>query len=427
MRDTSRHDPTRPRGVAAFQVAWIITMLLAVGVGTVGFVDGWARPELLGGPVVELTDELGLDAHVMMVAALILPLVAFLVLASFVFWRRPHDRMATLFGIATVGLYVVATRSPGVAFVTRPTFRPAIVVLTFLALAAVGLLLATFPAGRPTPRWGSLSPLLLVLALCAYPAFVEAQLALPELPAASGRFRLAAALASVGLLVGLASQVARYRQASMLVRRQITWVLAPLGLFLTAVVVLLVASTAGLLTSRSFAVGLLAVTPVGLAMPVAWARAILRYRLHDIDRIVSRTVTYACVVGVLVSAWVAGVVGLGTVAAGLMGEQSGDLAVAASTLAVIALFRPFRARVQTAVDRRFNRTGYQARQAVATFPARVRDELDLAAIRDDLSRTALVAVQPTSLSVWLTEPGAADTASAGPRAPAPTAHVRRQP
>ena len=139
-----------------------------------------------------------------------------------------------------------------------------------------------------------------------------------------------------------------------------------------------------------------------VAYPVAVGLAVLRYRLYDIDRIISRTVAYGLVVAVLGAVYVAGVVGLGTAVSAVTGQEGSDLVVAASVLAVVALFGPVRSRVQRAVERRFNRSGYEARQAVDVFAQELRDEVDLEAIQRSLVTTTAATVQPTSVSVWLT-------------------------
>ena len=135
--------------------------------------------------------------------------------------------------------------------------------------------------------------------------------------------------------------------------------------------------------------------------PAAVGVAVLRYRLYEIDRIVSRTVAYGLVVAVLGLVYAGGVVGVGAAVSGLTGQEDSDLVVAASVLGVVALFRPVRSRVQAAVDRRFNRTGYEARCAVDGFAVELRDEVDLGEIRRGVATTAATAVQPATTSLWL--------------------------
>ena len=110
------------------------------------------------------------------------------------------------------------------------------------------------------------------------------------------------------------------------------------------------------------------------------------------------------VVAVLGGVYVTGVVLLGAFVSALTGQEGGDMAVAASTLAAVALFRPVRTRIQGAVDRRFNRTGFQARRAVEAFPDRVRDEVALEAIRAEVVHSATTSVEPELVWIW-TGPG----------------------
>ena len=132
------------------------------------------------------------------------------------------------------------------------------------------------------------------------------------------------------------------------------------------------------------------------AMPLCIGVAILRYRLFDIDRIISRTLAYAIVTGLLVGVY-AGLVLLAT----QVHTIKSPVAVAAATLAAAALFNPVRHRVQRLVDRRFNRARYDADKAVAAFAARLQDAVDLDSVRDDLARAVVRSLEPAHLSVWI--------------------------
>jgi hypothetical protein len=132
------------------------------------------------------------------------------------------------------------------------------------------------------------------------------------------------------------------------------------------------------------------------AMPIAIGIGILRYRLYDIDRIISRTLAYAIVTGLLVGVYA----GLVLLATGVLRLHS-TVAVAAATLAAAALFSPLRRRVQRAVDRRFNRARYDAGQTVAAFAVRLKDAVDLDAVRDDLAGVVQNALEPAHLSMWI--------------------------
>jgi len=131
-----------------------------------------------------------------------------------------------------------------------------------------------------------------------------------------------------------------------------------------------------------------------IALPVSIGIGILKYRLYDIDRIISRTLAYAIVTGLLVGVY-AGLVLLTT----QVFRVHTPVAVAASTLAAAALFNPVRRRVQRAVDRRFNRARYDADQTVAAFAARLKDAVDLDSVRDDLAGVVHQALEPAH--VWV--------------------------
>ena len=135
-----------------------------------------------------------------------------------------------------------------------------------------------------------------------------------------------------------------------------------------------------------------------LALPLSIGVAVLRYGLFDIDRIISRTLAYTIVTGLLVGVY-AGIVLLSTDVLSL----TSSAAVAASTLAAAALFNPLRRRVQRVVDRRFNRARYDGEQTVAAFAVRFKDAVDLDSVRDDLASVVQKALEPAHVSVWMNE------------------------
>jgi len=134
------------------------------------------------------------------------------------------------------------------------------------------------------------------------------------------------------------------------------------------------------------------------ALPISIGVGILKYRLYDIDRIISRTLAYAIVTGLPVGVY-AGLVLLTT----QVFRVHTPVAVAAATLAAAALFNPVRRRVQQAVDRRFNRARYDADQTIAAFAARLKDAVDLNSVRDDLTGVVHQVLEPTQVSVWISQ------------------------
>ena len=197
-----------------------------------------------------------------------------------------------------------------------------------------------------------------------------------------------AELASAAVFIGffplaLVSLLLRYRNAGRVVRLQIRWVLFA-G-------VLLLASTLvqNVLNDFDSALGVAANALAFVAFPVAIGVAVTRYRLYDIDRVVSRTIGYAVVIGLLVGVYLAVVALLTSV----LPLQS-NLAVASATLASAALFAPVRRRVQRFVDRRFNRTRYEADRELEAFTARIRDTTEVDAVRADLVEVIDRTLQP---------------------------------
>ena len=136
-----------------------------------------------------------------------------------------------------------------------------------------------------------------------------------------------------------------------------------------------------------------------MGLYTAVAVAVLKYRLYDIDRVISRTLAYAIVTGVLAGVYA----GLVLLATGVFGVHT-PVAVAAATLAAAALFSPVRHRVQQRVDRRFNRARYDADQTMAAFAAQLKDAVDLDAVREDLARAVQTALEPAHVSVWTSRP-----------------------
>jgi hypothetical protein len=187
------------------------------------------------------------------------------------------------------------------------------------------------------------------------------------------------------LLAALVSLVLRFRSSRGVERQQLRWVVAGA----TGAVIGLLVGMAGVVVTY-FAV---------LCVPVGVAVAVLRYRLWDLDRLVSRTVTYAAVTALLLIPYL-----LLLPAATRLAGSSGSLAVAAATLAAAALFQPLRRRVQDLVDRRFNRRRYDAARTVAGFATRLRDQVDLGALHAELLGVVDQTVQPTHAWLWLRPP-----------------------
>jgi hypothetical protein len=186
----------------------------------------------------------------------------------------------------------------------------------------------------------------------------------------------------------VAHQVFSWRRATGERRQQLKWLAAG-----AAVTLVVVAASLGF--SSTIIVG--EILGIGLAaLPVGIGVGILKYRLYEIDRIISRTLAYAIVTGLLVGVYA----GLVLLATQVLRFHS-SVAVAVSTLAAAALFNPLRRRVQHAVDSRFNRARYDADQTVTAFAARLKDAVDLDSVRDDLAAVVGNALEPAHVSVWI--------------------------
>jgi len=206
-------------------------------------------------------------------------------------------------------------------------------------------------------------------------------------------FEIVAAVGLLGsLFAAMASLAVRWARSDPDGRQQLKWVVFA-GIAGPSAILLGTLLLPGLMSGRVgnvlWAIG------VGV-IPVAAGISILRYRLYDIDSLISRTVSYAVLTGLLIGVYI----GLVTVATRLV-PSSDSLVVAASTLAVAALFQPLRRRVQGAVDRRFNRSRYDAERTVEEFSRRLRGEVDLAAVRADLLAVVDETLQPTRTGLWL--------------------------
>jgi hypothetical protein len=207
------------------------------------------------------------------------------------------------------------------------------------------------------------------------------------------------ALLVAGLIAAVVSSVLRYRGARGVEQQQLKW-FAFAGLILALLLPLAVA-----FWYRSVLVRVLAGVAFN-AMPLAIGAAILRYRLYDIDRILSRTLSWGLLTVVLGLGYAGVVLGLGRLL-----PQDSSLAVAGATLTVAAVFQPARRRVQAAVDRRFNRRRYDAARTIQAFSGRLREEVDLDTLTGELLAVTEATMQPTQASLWLRPPPGPSTAA----------------
>jgi hypothetical protein len=327
--------------------------------------------------------------------------------------RRPAHPVGWLLlglGLLVVGNGVVSGYV-SYGLLARPGALPAAAYLAgvsnsiqVLWVTCVSFILLLTPTGSlPSPRWrwwarvAVAAPVLLV-ALAA----VDPQPLVPEHPEVGNPLAVAVPagllVAAVAALIVLATLVAaagslvlRFRRAKGIERQQLRWLAVGAAL---AAVALLAAVAAAATENEGVVLG--AVGTCVALLPLATGAAILRYRLYDLDRIISRTLAYGLLTVLLGLGYAGVVLGLGRLL-----PQGSSLAVAAATLAVAAAFQPARRRIQQAVDRRFNRRRYDAAQTIAGFSARLRQQVDLDTLTSELLAVVEQTMQPTQASLWL--------------------------
>ena len=352
--------------------------------------------------------------------------LAYATVGALIATRRPEHPVGWLFlGAGLVGAAQLVTGELAAAFLAASGPSPGVAVAAWASsqfqVTIVGLLICTllvFPTGRPPSRRWWL-PVWAVAAGVAL-TWVGSGLAparYEEFPGVDNPFGIAGlttmlkGVASVGgvLLVAgflgaLASLVVRFTRARGLERQQLKWFVYAAGL-----------GFALLVLPTPFP-GFLEWTLAPVSLSAAAAVAILRYRLYDIDRIINRTLVYGVLTAVLGLGYASAVLVFGQLFGGVTGGPP-TWAVAGATLAVAALFQPARRRIQTAVDRRFNRRKYNTAQTIQTFSTRLRDQIDLDTLATELLAVVDQTMQPTQVSLWLrpSPPGSSGTTPSEPR------------
>jgi hypothetical protein len=333
--------------------------------------------------------------------------------------RRPGNRIGGIlrlaaFGFATGSLLVVYIEVALAQAGSWPLGPVVVWIGDLMFQLGFGIsatfLLLLFPTGRlPSPRWkvvGWMSVISMALSFAAVlfgpDAFeglpIENPLVVDGTSPLLWVFDNGFYLTIVTILASVASLIFRYRRALGEERQQLKWV-ALGGVVIVAigvggtVVWDMINGSAEVSDDTENLVSALSLT----AVPISIGMAILRYRLYDIDRIISRTVSYGAVTAVLAGTYVALVFVLGD----LLPSRGNSLVVAASTLAVAALFNPLRRRVQSIVDRRFNRSRYDLARTIEAFSQRLSTEVDLDQLGRDLQVVATDSMHPKSISLWL--------------------------
>ncbi len=343
--------------------------------------------------------------------------------------RRPENAIGRLFAVEGIGSLIVAVGGEYAAYSlsTSPGSLPLGGIAAWIANLALGFvwttlftfLLLLFPTGEPlSPRWRPLvwvAAAVLVVSVVAMavrpgPLDEPFQFVLNPLgvshprPFADGTKLVSQILEPIPLFIGVVAVVSlilRLRRSRGIERQQLKWFVYSIASF----IVLYIAFNSLLpLLSVSQSTGdligtILIVALLGVGLPCAVAVAILRYRLYDIDRIINKTLVYGSLTAILVGADVLLVIGLEHLLEPVASGSS--LIVAGSTLAVAALVRPLRSRVQTTVDRRFYRHKYDAARTLEAFSLRLRDQTNLAELATELGSVVHETMQPTHVSLWL--------------------------
>jgi hypothetical protein len=338
--------------------------------------------------------------------------ITFSAVGALIASRRPSHRVGWIFCASGLlsGITELAISYADHAYRSRPPLPGAQVAACLAnfgwvpAMGAIVFLLLWFPDGRPlSPRWvlaDRLAVAGLVLATIgialhphallpgdgvriANPAAVPALKPVLELMVLAG-----GALVLGTMIAGVVALVLRWRRSTGVERLQLKWFTYAAAVIAVLVIVSFDASDVVLL-------GALQAVLVGPALAIATGIAILRHRLYDIDVVINRTLVYGALTAVLGATYLGLVLLLG------LAVGRSNLSIAVSTLAVAALFRPVRARIQAAVDRRFYRRRYDAQHTLQRFGSRLRDELDLDAVQGELVGVVKQTVQPRHVTLWL--------------------------
>jgi hypothetical protein len=396
------------RSRIATAIAWLICVAGAVGLAIAAGNNGGLADDSEGFPFifVGLALAVATDATVgavlmlrrpgnvvglvLLVAALIVAgtFLAFIWAAILTEARGRHDVLAGVVSVlAGLGIYPsLIAAGPLLALVfpdgrlPGPRWKWPIGVVVVLLVVGSAMV-----AVRPGPTGGSLADNPLVIG--GLPG--------PDVFWAMGEV-IAAATLPLSLLLALAAVIVRVRRAGEVERAQLKWFVAAY----VAVVALIAVSFADGTTQTLIDL----LSPWSLSLPaIAVGIAILRYRLFEIDRIVSRTIGWATLTGFLVAIYLSAVLFLQSQLAGI--TQGQTLAVAASTLLAAAVFQPARRRIQRMVDRRFDRARYDGERTVASYTEDLRDQVDLNSISVHTIAAVDAAVRPMGTSLWLREPG----------------------
>jgi hypothetical protein len=341
--------------------------------------------------------------------------LAFAVVGALLMHRRPENPVGWLLGLYGV-LFCVQLAFYEEVYRYQATGEASSVLGLNSVIYAVGWLLGfgvlalavlLFPTGRlPSRRWRPVGALasaggcaVVVAAVLLWPQRGPGLLDGGIVPPGAGGVVFAFAMIATypALVLALASLAVRYRRAAQEERLQLKWLLFAVVFLISGPLYFLVTRTGPGVDGAEIG-ELLTITGM-FGVPVTIGIAITKHRLYEIDRLISRTVAYAALTGVLGGVYVGGVFVLTPLLAAV--GSGSQLAVAASTLVVAAAFGPVRRHVQEAVDRRFNRSRYDAVRTVEAFRERLRNEVDLTGLSEEMLAVVQRAVDPAEATLWL--------------------------
>lgn len=321
--------------------------------------------------------------------------------SALIVWRRPNDQMAVLVALLLVTLGPLGPTST-LQTGAEPWLAPH-TYLTFLGVALIVLVFLLFPSGRFVPRWMRWV-FAAMLAVQVPAVFLPVTPLLPYTPVS----QLGWLVALIEMALVAVVQLYRYRRVSSPMERQQTkWVMVGLAVPIAAYIGLTVLALGFPAATESSAVYALAVNDLDfllpLFLPLSFGFAMLRYRLWDIDRLINHALVYGTLTLVLTALFVGLVIGLQALLGAIIGQDN-RIAIVLSTLAIAALVRPVRGRLQTSIDRRFYRNRYDAQETLAAFSATVRHEVNLEQMQAQLLAVVQETMQPSQVSLWMRPP-----------------------
>ncbi len=406
----------RSRALPIVWVAWLCTACLTWGI----FIA--AMPLRYAQALAQCAPPNCADAAAYLVALDAFTSLIWFALALLIFWRRPGDRMG-IFTSLTLLTFGVARfpDTPLALSAAYPGWLLPVEALRFLGSACLSLFVFVFPDGHFIPRitrWIAAAWIIVQIPEFFLSSSVASSDSWSPLLRFAGFFGFVLAVA--------AAQTWRYRLVSTPRQREQTrWVVFGVTLALICYLalafgypLLIAANRTAFRLPQMVLTSLISLT--FLLVPISIAIAMLRHRLYDVDTLINRALVYGSLTTALAALYIASVVVLQALVVVLTGkDQIPSLVFVISTLATAALIQPLRHALQQGIDRRFYRRKYDASATIATFAASLRQDVDLAALRERLIEVAQEAMQPTQISLWLRSPEQSD------RPQTPENHVSR--